>query len=77
MINFQEWVKTENTKTIIITCRDQDNTLEDLLNSIKTIGNTGHSFSIIVDPDEKGREKFEWDGDGTDHIFKIEVKHGL
>jgi hypothetical protein len=33
----------------------------------------GHTFEIVVDPDAKGGEKFEWDGDGSDAIFEIKV----
>jgi hypothetical protein len=69
MISFNEWKQGQNTKTITITCRDVDNTLEELLKHIKSLGNTGHSFPIVVDESKK----FEWDGDGADSIFKIEV----
>ena len=69
MRSFNEWKRDKTTKTIIVTCRDQDNTLEDLIKYIKGIGNTGHTFNIVVD-DEK---TFEWDGDGSDAIFEIKV----
>lgn len=49
-------------KTIVVKCNDQDNTLEDLLNYIKTNGNTGHSFSIVVDPKSPSMKTFGWDG---------------
>jgi len=62
-----EWRRDKNTKTIKVTCRDNDNTLEELLKYIKNIGNTGHSFKIIVDDNKK----FYWDGDGSDTIFEI------
>ena len=66
------------SKVITIQCRDNDNTLEDLLNYIKSNGNTGHSFSIVVDPDDKERRKeFGWDGDGSDSIRDIKVKQEL
>ena len=62
------------SKTITITCRDDDNTLEELLNYIKMNGNMGHSFDIVVDPDDKERRKsFDWDGDGSDCIKDIRV----
>ncbi len=57
MLSFTEWKRDDKTKTITITCKDLDNTLEDLLNYIKKIGNTGHSFAIEVD----GTKKFNWD----------------
>lgn len=67
-----EWKRDKNTKTITVTCRDSDNTLEELLQYIKKIGNTGHSFSIVVDEDKK----FYWDGDGSDAIFEIKAEKG-
>lgn len=55
-------------------CRDEDDTLENLINYIKSNGNIGHTFEIIVDPDDKERRKsFEWDGDGVDSISDVKV----
>jgi hypothetical protein len=76
MKTFNEWSRGPTTKTITITCRDQDNTLEELLTYIKKVGNMGHTFNIVVDPEEKGGKKFEWDGDGSDAIFEIEANVG-
>ncbi len=73
MKNLYEWMRDKNTKTITVTCRDGDNTLEELLKYIKNVGNMGHTFMIVVDPDAKGGKKFEWDGDGSDAIFEIKV----
>jgi hypothetical protein len=39
-----------------------------LLDYMKTIGNPGHSFSIIVDD-----KKFSFDGNGTDRIVSIKL----
>jgi len=60
-------------KTIVVKCKDQDNTLEDLLNYIKTNGNTGHSFSIVVDPKSPSMKTFGWDGDGSDSIESVKT----
>lgn len=70
---FKKWLENKNgTKTITIVCKDLDNSLEDLLNYIKTNGNTGHSFSIVVDPDTpECKRRFGWDGDGSDYIQSI------
>lgn len=74
MITLNEWKRDKNTKTITITCSDQDDTLEKLLDCVKKTGNIGHTFNIVVDPESKeGAEKFEWDGDGSDAIFDIQV----
>jgi hypothetical protein len=78
MKTFLEWKRDKHTKTITVTCRDNDDTLEQLLRYIKSVGNMGHTFLIVVDPDAKGGKKFEWDGDGSDAIFEIKVsKEGL
>jgi hypothetical protein len=69
MKNFLEWKRDKSTKTITVTCRDLDDTLEQMLRYIKAVGNTGHTFSIVVDNDKK----FEWDGDGSDAIFEIKI----
>ena len=64
-------------KKIIIECRDYDDKLEDLLNKIKDTGNVGHSFDIIVDPDNsETKESFGWDGDGSDYIISIKIENG-
>ena len=61
-------------KKIEIIVRDRENNLEELLNYIKDIGNVGHSFSIIVDPENSSTKKnFGWDGDGHDYIKSIKV----
>ncbi len=72
MKSIKEW-KEKNLKTITVFCRDQDNSLVDLLNHIKKTGNQGHSFSIIVDPDGEAK-RFSWDGDGSDYIQDIKTK---
>ena len=79
MQKFSEWVtgtkpEPRKFKIITITCRDQDNTLVDLLNHIKKAGNVGHSFSIIVDPEGDDTKKFGWDGDGSDYIKDIKTE---
>lgn len=68
-------------KKITVYVNDPENTISELLNTIKTIGNSGHGFDIIVDPelkpenDEDGiKTQFYWDGDGSDHIKEIEVE---
>ena len=74
----KESLTKQSIKTITITCKDGDNNLEDLLNYIKSNGNIGHSFNIVVDPDDKERRKeFGWDGDGSDSIRDIKVKQEL
>lgn len=64
-------------KTITIKCTDLDDTLENMLNHIKSNVNVGHSFDIIVDPtgDKDERRSFGWDGDGMDYISDISVEN--
>ena len=69
MATSKEWMHKDNYKRITILCRDNENTLEELLNFIKKNGNTGHSFTIDVDG-----KKFYWDGDGSDSIKNIEIE---
>ena len=62
-------------KKIIIDVVDRDNKLENLLKHIQEVGNVGHSFDILVDPDPNGEtKKFGWDGDGSDYIKDIKVE---
>jgi len=59
-------------KKYTLTVKDTDKNLIELLEYIKGIGNAGHSFEILVDPDDKDYTKsFGWDGDGSDKIFDI------
>jgi hypothetical protein len=74
MKTFSQWQeKTKTFKTITITCRDNEDSLENLLQHIQKTGNVGHSFSILVDPKGDHPEKFDWDGDGSDCIKDIQV----
>lgn len=57
---------------IRIDATDKGGNLRALLEYIAKIGNVGHSFTIVVDPDlPESTKKFGWDGDGSDHIWKI------
>ena len=48
--------------------------LKPFLEYIQKIGGSGHSFSIIVDPDDSENKKvFGFDGDGADRIDTIKV----
>jgi|AntAceMinimDraft_18_1070375.scaffolds.fasta_scaffold19683_3 primase-polymerase (primpol)-like protein len=63
------------TDTITVKVRkNSGKNLKELLDYIKSIGNIGHSFSIIVDPENNDYKKeFFWDGDGSDYIDTIEL----
>ena len=60
-----------------VSCRDGEGTLKSILEAIKGLGNIGHTFTIVLDPDVKeglSERTFEWDGDGSDSIAEIKVK---
>lgn len=66
--------KKDNIKKIEIEYRDGGGRLEELIYYIKKIGNIGHSFDIIVDPDNSDyKMTYEWDGDGSDRINSIKI----
>jgi hypothetical protein len=68
---------TENgkMKTMTILYSDTDGEFEDLINYIKSNGNVGHSFSIIVDPKSENEKEFGWDGDGLNFIKQVKIKN--
>jgi len=64
-----EDIKTE----IKIEVRDPENQLIQLIDYIRKISGPGHSFEVIVDPDDSELKKsFFIDGDGAFFISKIE-----
>jgi|SRR5208283_4553685 len=72
----------DDMKTMTITYRDSDDALFTIVDGLKTLGNIGHTFSVILDPGESRELKCEWDGDGRCFIKDIivddpsEVKEG-
>jgi len=55
-------------------CNDTENSLARLLSYIMYVGNIGHSFDIVVDPDNKEfKMSFGWDGDGADRVRNIKI----
>lgn len=44
-----------------------------LIAGVGILGNCGHSYEIVLDPDAAPTDKIKcgWDGDGSDHIFEI------
>jgi hypothetical protein len=64
--------QSQEFTTYKIVCRDTEGALKALIEYIKENGNTGHSFSIVVDPGDEREKSFGWDGDGSDSIESIE-----
>jgi len=75
MKTLMEGVPREDMKEVTVLYRDGECCLEELLLYIGKNGNTGHSFSIVVDPDgdENERKEFYWDGDGADYMHEVKV----
>jgi len=68
----EESIPNEDLNKLEIYYRDDENELLELINHIKDIGNIGHSFEIVVDPENSDyRKKFEWDGDGPNYIKSV------
>jgi len=47
--------------------------LRALIEDIKSLGNVGHSYEIILDPNGEKPIKHGWDGDGADSIADIDL----
>ena len=66
--------KMETERIIIDVRKGTGKHLADMLEYIKSTGNIGHSFSIIIDPEgDDFKKTFEWDGDGQDYIDSIKL----
>ncbi len=66
--------KEARIRKIVIEADDRENRIAQLLSYMGQIGAGGHSFSIVVDPDNgEYRKVFSWDGDGSDRINSISV----
>ena len=62
-------------KLITVLVRDQDDQLEKMIEYIRNKANPGHSFPVIVDPnDSEYRKEFFFDGDGAFFIKKIKTR---
>lgn len=65
--------KYRGNKTITIYLDDDDGHLEEILNAIKDQSSTGHCLSIMLDSGKEKNQNFQFDGDGLDKIYEIEV----
>jgi hypothetical protein len=67
----------EKLKTLVIVCRDEEDSFENLLTYIKKTAGIGHSFVVHVDPEDREFSKrFTIDGDGADKIYSITATEG-
>lgn len=66
--------------TVTVTVRKgSGEKMKEILECIKGVGNGGHTFTIVIDPDEKEKlseRTFEWDGDGSDRVGDVTLKEG-
>lgn len=73
-----KWIKkaydAKNDVTFKVTVTESfADEFEQMLTYLKKSAGTGHSFSIVADPEAKDKAgKFSMDGDGSDHIRTIE-----
>lgn len=68
-------VVPETYKSIKIELSDPDSQLEELIKFIKANSDPGHTFSVVVDPDDSEKSNsFTIDGDGSFRISSIEIK---
>lgn len=68
--------KREPNRVILIRAIDGDDVIGPMLRYIGDTAATGHSFNIVVDPDDPETErKFSFDGDGADRILSVEVQN--
>lgn len=66
--------ETNSTEVSFRVRSDAAITIPKLLDYIARLGAPGHSFSIVVDPDDsENRRSFGFDGDGADRIDDIRV----
>lgn len=63
---------SEEFDVIQIELRDPDNQLVKMIDHIMHAANIGHSFEVVVDPqDREYRKSFFMDGDGPFYIKKV------
>lgn len=66
-------LRDENEKHYILTVSDYEGQILELLQTISTITQKGHSFNIVLDPNSENETKFFIDGDGMDKIYDITI----
>ena len=66
--------------TVTVTVRKgSGEKMKEILECIKACGNGGHTYEIVIDPEEKeglSERTFEWDGDGSDRVEDVTLKEG-
>jgi hypothetical protein len=58
-----------------VSAREPKGTIKALIEYIGEIGNEGHKFKIVVDPNSKeSRKEFHWHGDEEDMLKGVEIE---
>lgn len=65
--------ESNSTTTVTLEIMDCDHQIIDLLNHIKEVSSSGHSFNVVTDPDTEDEQSFFIDGDGACQITNIKV----
>lgn len=76
MKTYTEYLEaTQAIQKIIIICSGEvGKTIKEMMDHIKSTTNGGHSFEIVVDPEDRERKKsFSIDGDGADRIESVSI----
>lgn len=73
--DLQKSLPASQSSTVTVRCSKAGaETLAGLISKVKRLGNPGHSYEILLDPDAgKEGDRHGWDGDGSDAIFEIQV----
>lgn len=65
-------------KVVTLVINDAEDQIIDLIKCIQSIANAGHSFNVVVDPDnEDYKNEFYIDGDGSDKINEIKTSDSV
>ena len=69
---YERLEETEDEGEEIVLVVRGDNSLREMLEYIRDTAGIGHSFEVVVDPDDSHyRKRFDVDGDGS---FRLEIK---
>lgn len=61
-----------NDKAQLVITTNVPDKVKSLINTISELCYAGHTFDVVVDPEDESPNSFEFDGDGSDRIDKIE-----
>lgn len=74
MSKFKDYIKeSSDLVKYTIVANDPTGQLGKIVDAIKGKGNVGHSYTVVIDPDDKPIE-IDWDGDGPYRIYSIKME---